>query len=151
MVEIKHILFLTDFSAEATHALAYAREFAEKFGARLYVLHVIENPTNKLYGEVSGDYHAFDKNAQEKTEDWLARLHREQLHGSPDRETVIERGDLFDHVLKVVHEKHIDVIVISAHTHEGFHLHLIANLPEKLVYRAPCQVFVVHSQSEGRG
>lgn len=145
MVEIKHILFPTDFSTEATDALAYAQEFTEKFGARLYVLHVIQDPTSKLYGEVSGDYLAFDKNALEKTEEWLARLHREQLHGSADCETVIERGDLFDQVLKVVREKHIDVIVMSAQTHKGFHLHLITNLPEKLVHDAPCHVFVVHT------
>jgi len=66
MVEMKRILFFTDFSAEATEALGYAREFAEKFGARLYLLHVIEDPTSKLYGMVSGDYHALDRNAYEK-------------------------------------------------------------------------------------
>jgi nucleotide-binding universal stress UspA family protein len=56
----------------------------------------------------------------------------------------MERGELFEHILKTVHEKHIDVIVMSAHTHEGFHLHLISNLPEKLVRKAPCHVFVIH-------
>lgn len=95
MVEMKRILFFTDFSAEATEALGYAREFAEKFGARLYLLHVIEDPTSKLYGMVSGDYHALDRNAYEKTQEWLAPLHREQLRGSPDCETLIERGELF--------------------------------------------------------
>jgi len=145
MVEMKRILFFTDFSAEATEALVYAREFAEKFGARLYLLHVIEDPTSKLYGMVSGDYHALDRNAYKKTQEWLAQLHREQLRGSPDCETLTERGELFEHVLKVVHDKHIDVIVIGARTHKGFHLHLVANLPEKLVRKAPCHVFVVHS------
>ena len=148
MVEIKNILFPTDFSDDATRALAYAREFAEKFGARLYVLHVIENPTAKLYGEVVGDYHALDKNAHEKTRGWLDRLHSEHLHSSPDCETLIERGELFEHILKVVHDKHIDVIVVSAHTHSGLHLHVIARLPEKLAYRAPCQVFVVHDTGQ---
>jgi nucleotide-binding universal stress UspA family protein len=145
MVEMKRVLFLTDFSDEAARALEYAREFADKFGARLYLLHVIEDATNKLYGMVSGDYHALDRNAQEKTKEWLARLHRENLHSSPTCETVMERGELFEHVLKTVREKQVDVIVLSAHTHEGFHLHLISNLPEKLVHRAPCHVFVIHN------
>ncbi len=145
MVTMQRVLFPTDFSPEATDALAYAREFAEKFGARLYVLHVIEDPTSELYEMVSGDYHALDRNAREKTQERLARLHREQLGGSPNCETLIERGELFEHVLKTVHDQHIDVIVMSAHTHEGFHLHLISNLPEKLVRKAPCHVFVIHS------
>ena len=144
MVAIQRVLFLTDFSPEATDALAYAREFAEKYGARLYVVHVIEDPTSKLYEMVSGDYHALDRNAREKTQERLAQLHHELLHDSPNCETLMERGELFDHVLKTVHEKHIDVIVMSAHTHEGFHLHLISNLPEKLVRKAPCHVFVIH-------
>ena len=145
MVTLQRVLFLTDFSPEATDALAYGREFAEKFGARLYVLHVIEDPTNKLYQMVSGDYHALDRNAREKTQAWLTQLHREQLGNSPNCEMLIERGELFEHVLKTVHEQHIDVIIMSAHTHEGFHLHLIHNLPEKLVRKAPCHVFVIHN------
>ena len=144
MVAIQRVLFLTDFSSEATDALTYAKEFAEKYGARLYVLHVIEDPTSKLYDMVSGDYHALDRNSREKTQAWLAQLHRERLDSSPNCETLMERGELFEHVLKAVHEQHIDVIVMSAHTHEGFHLHLISNLPEKLVRKAPCHVFVIH-------
>jgi len=145
MIEIKQVLFLTDFSDEAAEALEYARDFASKFTARLYLLHVIDDATHKRYGPVVGDYHAFDKNAQEKTQQWLAQIHREELRGSPDCETLVERGELFEHVLRTVREQHIDVIVLSAHTHEGFHLHLISNLPEKLVRKAPCHVFVVHN------
>jgi len=145
MIEIQRVLFLTDFSDEAAEALEYAHEFARKFSARLYVLHVIDDATHKRYGPVAGDYHAFDKNAQEKTHQWLAQIHREELHGSPDCETLVERGELFEHVLRAVREYHIDVLVLSAHTHAGFHLHLISNLPEKLVRKAPCHVFVVHN------
>jgi nucleotide-binding universal stress UspA family protein len=145
MIEMKRILFLTDFSDEAAEALTYAREFADKFQARLYLLHVIDDATHKRYGQVVGDYHAFDKNAQEKTKMWLAQIHREELRGAADCETLVERGELFEHVLRVVREHHIDVIVLSAHTHEGLHLHLISNLPEKLVRKAPCHIFVIHN------
>ncbi len=145
MIEIKRVLFLTDFSDEATEALEHAREFADKFNARLYLLHVIDDATHKRYGPVTGDYHAFDKNAQEKTKLWLAQTHREILHNAPNCETLVERGELFEHVLRVVREQHIDVVVLSAHTHEGFHLHFISNLPEKLVRKAPCHIFVIHN------
>jgi nucleotide-binding universal stress UspA family protein len=144
MVEMKRILFQTDFSPESTRALEYAWALAEKFDAKLYLLHVIENPTSKLYGMVSGDYHALDKNAFEKSQEWLAQIHREQLQGSPKCEPLVERGELFEHVLRVVRQKNIDVVVVSAHSHKGFRLHLLADPPEKLVRKAPCHVFVVH-------
>ncbi len=82
MINIQRLLFLTDFSAEATDALGYAWELTEKFDARLYLLHVIEDPTSQLYGMVSADYHALDRNAHAKTQEWLAAIHRERLAGA---------------------------------------------------------------------
>jgi nucleotide-binding universal stress UspA family protein len=98
-----------------------------------------------MYQMVAGDYHALSKNAHEKTHEWLTQLHRVQLGNSPACEMLMERGELFEHVLRVVREHHIDVIALSAHTHPGFHVHLISSLPEKLVRQAPCHVFVIHN------
>jgi len=145
MAEMKRILFLTDFSPEATAALQYARDLAEKFTGRLYLLHVIVDPTSTLYEMTSGDYHALDKNAREKAQERLTHIRREQLQDSPNCEILIERGELFEHVLHAVREHHIDVVAVSAHTHPGFHFHLISSLPEKLVRKAPCHVFVIHN------
>jgi nucleotide-binding universal stress UspA family protein len=144
MAEIKRILFHTNFSPEANRAMDYAWTLTEKFTARLYLLHIIENPTSQLYEMVSGDYHALDRNALEKSQQWLARLHHEQLGNSPNCETLIERGEIFEHVLRVVRQKDVDLIVVGAHVHKGFRLHLLADFPEKLVRKAPCHVFVVH-------
>ena len=145
MGEMKRILFLTDFSPEAADALLYAKELAVKFNGQLSLLHVIVDPTSKLYEMTSGDYHALDRNAREKAEAWLTRIRQERLADLPHTETIVDRGELLDHVLRVVHDKHIDVVALSAHTHAGFHLHLISNLPEKLVRKAPCHVFVIHN------
>ena len=41
MIKIERILFPTDFSANAKHALKYALDFATERKAKLYVLHVI--------------------------------------------------------------------------------------------------------------
>ena len=145
MIAMKRVLFLTDFSPEATDALSYAWELTQKFSGQLYLLHVIVDPTSKRYEMVSGDYHAMDKAAQEKAWEWLANIHREQLGNAPNCKTLVERGELFEHVLHAVREHHIDVVALSAHTHLGFHLHLISSLPEKLVRQAPCHVFVIHN------
>jgi nucleotide-binding universal stress UspA family protein len=44
MIEIKKILFPTDFSEYSRHALKYAKALAKSFKAKLYVLHVCEHP-----------------------------------------------------------------------------------------------------------
>ena len=146
MIEIRNILFLTDFSAEAALTLPYARDLAERYSSRLYLLHVVEDPTRTL-DVMSGGLH-FDLLRQDMAraaEEKLAQIHQEEFRGSPHCEPIVEVDNLFTGVLKVVQEKHIDVIVLSAYTHQGFHLHLLSNLPEKLVRKAPCHVFVVHN------
>jgi nucleotide-binding universal stress UspA family protein len=148
MIDIRNILFLTDFSAEATQALHYARDLAERYDARVYLLHIVEDPTRTL-DVMAGGLH-FDLLRQDMAraaEERLAQMHQEEFRSSPHCEPIVEVSELFTGVLKVIQEKHIDVIVLSAHTHQGFHLHLLSNLPEKLVRKAPCHVFVVHSRT----
>ena len=43
MILLKKILVATDFSEPSDAALAYGRELARTFGARLTVLHVVDN------------------------------------------------------------------------------------------------------------
>ena len=66
MVQVQNILWLTDFSEDSAHALAYARMLAELCKTKLYLMHVIENPTSSIYGQVDGDYLAMETNAREK-------------------------------------------------------------------------------------
>lgn len=146
MIEIRHILFLTDFSAEAAYALRYVRDLAEKYNSWVHLLHRVEDPTRNL-DIMNGGLH-FDLvqlDLVRAAEANLAQIHHEEFRDSLRCEPIVEVGDLFTGILNIVQEKHIDVIVLSAHTHQGFHLHLLSNLPEKLVHKAPCHVFVIHS------
>ncbi len=146
MIEIRNLLFLTDFSAEAKQALFYARDLAERYGSRLYLLHIVEDPA-RTFDVMSGGVH-FDLvrvDLVRAAEAKLAQIHQKELLGAPRCDPIVEVNELFTGVLKIVHEKNIDLIVLSAHTHQGFHLHLLSNLPEKLVHKAPCHVLVIHN------
>src|SRR5262245_19399613 len=43
MIDLRRILVPTDFSKHSQHALTYAVSFAEKFGAEIYLLHVVQD------------------------------------------------------------------------------------------------------------
>src|SRR6516165_6807925 len=43
MIDIRRILVPTDFSKHSHNALNYAVAFADKFGAELYLLHVVQD------------------------------------------------------------------------------------------------------------
>ena len=46
MTPIRTILFTTDFTENCEHAFTYALGFARQFGARLIVMHVINEPVD---------------------------------------------------------------------------------------------------------
>src|SRR5262249_61194764 len=43
MIDLRRILVPTDFSKSSQNALTYAAAFAEKFGAELHLLHVVQD------------------------------------------------------------------------------------------------------------
>ncbi len=43
MIELRRILVPTDFSKHSQAGLTYAAAFADKFGAEIYLLHVVQN------------------------------------------------------------------------------------------------------------
>ena len=74
MVQIQNVLWLTDFSQDSAYALAYAHTLAELYKTKLYLMHVIDNPTSSIYGRVEGDYLAMEINAREKAADVAPRV-----------------------------------------------------------------------------
>jgi nucleotide-binding universal stress UspA family protein len=53
MIALKHVLVATDFSEASERALAYGRELARTFGAKLRLLHVVENVASRYATEVA--------------------------------------------------------------------------------------------------
>ena len=52
MIELKRILFPTDFSDFSRYAASFAVSFACDYGAQLFVLHVLEPPPWTFGGEL---------------------------------------------------------------------------------------------------
>ena len=75
MIKIANVLVATDFGPAVDPALAYGREFARTFGARLHVLHVVENPMVYAGPEAVGVDVArlqadLEAGAQQRSTDW---------------------------------------------------------------------------------
>jgi nucleotide-binding universal stress UspA family protein len=142
MVQVQNILWLTDFSKDSAHALAYARTLAELCKTKLYLMHVIENPTSSIYGAVEGDYLAMEANAREKAGAWLDDAAR-GLGDFPDKEVVLREGEVLREVLNIETEKVIGTIVLGTHGRTGLAHMLIGSVAEKVIRSAHCPVYVV--------
>lgn len=151
MIDLHRILVPTDFSKFSQHALTYAAAFAEKFGAELYLLHVVQDlalvipeiipvepPLTPSVAQLTTAVQsAFDRVIEENRLP-AAIIHREVREGTP-----------FYEIIQYAREAAIDLIVMGTHGHSGLAHVLLGSVTEKVVRKAPCPVLTVrHPEHE---
>ena len=152
MLRIRNILVATDFSECSQTALNYGRAMAQRFGARLHVLHTAEIMPPDLVG--MGGYVAAVPQLQADLEN-AARQQLEDAVTIEDRRglgatTVMMTGEtparaIADYAAKA----EIDLIVIGTHGRRGLSHIVMGSVAEKVVRTAPCPVLTVrHPERE---
>lgn len=139
---IRSVLAPVDFSDSARLALTYARELAALYGARLDVLHVVEEavfPT--VYGIEPVSVAVPD--VLDRTEEALDALVREVEGADVPIRTQVIVGHSASGVLDVIDEGDVDLVVIATHGRTGIKRLLLGSVTEKVVRMAPCPVFTV--------
>tara|TARA_R110002111_G_scaffold262504_1_gene338930 strand:+ start:103480 stop:103950 length:471 start_codon:yes stop_codon:yes gene_type:complete len=145
MIEIKKILIPTDFSETAQAATQYAVELAKKFNAKLYLLHVIEDPI--VYMPMFESYalppkEDFENFAKTRLENWILDEDKVGL----DVETSWVHGNPFVDILKFGKRESVDLIVVGTHG-RSFTAHLLlGSVAEKVVRKASCPVLTVRAK-----
>ncbi len=144
MAEIKTILFPTDFTEASVKVLPYATYLADKLGAKLMVLFVVEELSK--YANFYVPHSALDnleaelmESARKKMESFV----EDYFEGFPV-ETMIRRGDVPEEIIKVAEEKGIDLIVMGTHGRKGLEKVLLGSVAERVVKGAPCPVMTVN-------
>ena len=146
MVALKNILVATDFSEPSGVALAYGRDLARTYTARLHVLHVVQDVTVAYAPEVG----LIGPNVQQDLEAIATRdLHA--LITDDDRRTIdvvpaIDRGLNMAEVITNYARKHdIDLIVTGTHGRGIVKHFLMGSVAERVVRTAPCPVLTVRA------
>ena len=141
MVKIANILFPTDFSKYADRVLEHATTMARLYNSKLYLLHVIRNPADKIYETHHGDYHALIEGARKKAAELMAR-YDDAVKDLP-HEAIFVEGDPVYEILREVKEKNIDAVVIGSRGEGPLEHLLVGSTCDKVVRSAPCPVLVV--------
>lgn len=141
-MNIKNILFPTDFSTYNSAALEYASRLAAESGARLHVVHV--NDTRDLglaMGEASYVYAEKWEEERREAEKRLKKVaptvptvecEHQSLLGTPDAEIVAYAAD-----------HGIDLIVMASHGRSGLPRLLMGSVAEGVLRKARCPVLIV--------
>lgn len=143
-MEIKSILFPTDFSEGSAQALQYAVDMAKRYGAKLHLVNVIYDvvkATGWYVPHVSVD--KMYQEIQEGSKKELERFGIEELAGLKDLERTVITGVPHEEIINFAKKHKIDLIVMGTHGRKGVDRILFGSTAAQIVRFAPCPVLTV--------
>lgn len=145
-MELKRILWPTDFSRTAEAALPYVTSLTRKYNAEIHVLYVIEDLAHHegWYGEFGSDHiqklmEFSEKSARQK----LDQICEKYLEGCPLYIKHVATGDPAREILRVIEEEKIDMVVMTSRGEKG-HFNF-GSVSEKVVRNSKVPVVIVPS------
>lgn len=144
---LKEILVPLDFSPLSEKALRYAARLAEKFGAGLTLLHVIEPEIPPTFEGMMIAPPTVSDGADAWTEKQLNALAKSL---APERTgaatALVRRGLAAQEIVDVAKELDVDLIVMGTHGYTGWKHFCIGSTAERVVRAASCPVLVVRQK-----
>jgi nucleotide-binding universal stress UspA family protein len=143
MIVVHNILVATDLGVASEAALLYGRTLARRFGARLHVIHVLDNVFMRA---TFADPRAVEASARKRLDDRLTDDDRVTLRAT----AVTKRADTpAEEIVAYAKAENIDFIVVGTHGRAGVPHFLIGSVAERVVRTAPCPVLTVrHPEHE---
>jgi nucleotide-binding universal stress UspA family protein len=136
-MNVKRILFPTDFSHTGDAALAFATSLAKESDGRLIVVHVQEAPMAYGGGEM---YYGIP---EPSTDELVNMLHDvKPTDASVPVEYRLVTGDPADAVVRLAEDDNVDLIVLGSHGRTGLTRLLMGSVAEAIVRKAHCPVLV---------
>lgn len=148
-MDIKKILWPTDFSSSAAEALQQVISLTEKYQAEIHVLYVIEDLAHHpdWYGAFDVDHvekvsEYSKKNAHKK----LDQVCEKYLHGCPMYIRHVAMGDPAGEILKLIKKEQMDMVVMATRGAKG--QFPFGSVTEKVVKYSPAPVLTIPRRSE---
>jgi nucleotide-binding universal stress UspA family protein len=130
VINIRTILYATDFSSHSNQAYFHAVALAEAYGATLIVAHVYTPEATGAKDE-----------ARRQQQSQLEQI-RPVNPNIPVRHILLE-GDPADAIIGLAADSRIDIIVMGTHGRTGLDRILMGSVAERVLRGAHCSVLVV--------
>lgn len=136
----KRILYATDGSPAAQHALEHTLDLAQKYGAEIILVHVFrrieEFGKSPYFSELEGERKKTGETvigqAMAQLRDSGVTVHIEPCEGHPA-----------EAIIRVAQVRNCDLIVMGSRGLGTFQELLLGSVSDQVVRRAPCPVLVV--------
>jgi nucleotide-binding universal stress UspA family protein len=137
------VLVPVDFSEPAHEAARHARALAEVYGARVDLLHVVDEVLLRpVYAPLRGSFQLDREEVVAQAEAELRRF-ADALGGEAALHVRVGHPALG--ILDFAAEEGVDLIVIGSHGRSGIERLFLGSVAEKVIRMAPCPVFTVRT------
>jgi nucleotide-binding universal stress UspA family protein len=137
-VSFRNILFATDLRPGSLLALPYAASFAQHYGAKLFLTHIIPaNDYDSIQTSSKTKVNILEAAAEEGLVQALGEL------GHIDHEVLVDHGSVRSKLFAVAERCNIDLIIIGAHGWRGIKKLLKGSTAEEIACMATRPVLTV--------
>lgn len=143
---IRTILVPTDFSAPSRKGLRYAVDLAERFGARIILLNVVEQlgaTPDFAYNPLVLPNEQVEANAKKHLDKFRQD---EALSDELVERTLVRSGVPYSEICSAARTLKCDLIVIATHGYTGLKHVFMGSTAERVVRHAQCPVLVVRAK-----
>ncbi len=133
------VVVTTDFSDNSAVAVKPAVAIAEKFGARIVLVHVIETSASEPGAAAKDAASGLREMAHEHLEEFGAREIGQRVAWTPE----VATGPAYLAIGDVVRRHGADLVVVATHGRTGVLHLLLGSVAERVVRTATCPVLTV--------
>lgn len=147
-MEVKKILFPTDFSEKTEKAIPFLINMAEKTNSEILFFHAYRIPemvSDLPYDTIKDEVEAFQKTALKQLDDWKQKAAAISSRVSID---VVSRTGAFVSELKdVIEDYNIDLVIMATNGVDGIATSIFGTHAEKVIEEVNIPVIVIPQQT----
>ena len=149
MEDVKRILVVSRDTKYCRKAVQYGISLSRKYGAELYVIHVVHNPFsiqgwNLPVPSLEKEY----KQLLLDTRKELAAIINSEREKGVKVKQLVKEGDPETKIFQIVADENIDLIIMLAHEEGRLEHFLFGRSNEEIIRKLPCSVLLVKKEPE---
>lgn len=144
---VNQIVCCSDFSDHAEAAFQTALDLAQRYNAKLYVVHVLPPVVNPMLtdADLMLPEHP-DENLVVSLNERMQEVYGNRIPETVDVELVVRDGHVSTEIIRFIEETDADLAVVGAFGLSGMGLVLFGSVAKRISHKAPCSVMIVRNK-----
>ena len=146
----KQIACCVDFSQNADAAFVTALEMAEKYLAKLLVIHVLPLVINPILTAEWVLPEEPKDNIIIELEKRMQKDYGDRIGDKVDYQLIVLDGHVSTEILTFLNKNPVDIVVVGSYGLTGMGLVFFGSVAKRISYKAPCSVMIVRDREKIR-